>query len=348
MDEDKWEYCQEVEQPASSAKSESTLYRKKVIDGFVDSGENAMVLECGDKRNVYKKTTTTSTRSASTHKGYTSTCVGRASISKRHDMDDKTLPDEMRECAETGRPNSRTWSYMLKKWADRIEREYVRMPDEDHFKVVILGTEPDGAVERLVRNEWDGSRDEHDEFSEAIERYYLRRPSFDDGEPVQFGDRFAGSGASRSGEVDSIKFWDDGNVRVRIGGHHGEYADVGCDDEQFRREPAQVLAADGKPLVVGETVYDVYGESITITEVGNDGRVSFVDESGVTVYVPTCNLTHTRPDTQERIDEDMMFEPNSYCRNLDIDTSGMYYSDVVTAMLSDLLRRQRELDGVES
>lgn len=123
-----------------------------------------------------------------------------------------------------------------------------------------------------------------------------------------------------------------------------------------------VLGADGKPLKVGETVWNIFsgiegiikalnlnGESTAYVEWG-DGRWS----PGV-----LCDrLTHTTPDNQECIDADARKDQFEYwqCRERECDEcpaeiEGMSpkkryeCNDCCSAMALDLLRRQRELDA---
>lgn len=68
---------------------------------------------------------------------------------------------------------------------------------------------------------------------------------------------------------------------------------------------APVLAADGKPLREGETVYVLgFGEPLTVKGFADDGRVlmSFHDENSLG-YKPS-RLTHEQPDSWQRIEDD--------------------------------------------
>ena len=68
---------------------------------------------------------------------------------------------------------------------------------------------------------------------------------------------------------------------------------------------APVIAADGRPLREGETVYVLgFGEPLTVKGFADDGRVlmSFHDENSLG-YKPS-KLTHEQPDTWARIEDD--------------------------------------------
>lgn len=109
-----------------------------------------------------------------------------------------------------------------------------------------------------------------------------------------------------------------------------------------------VLGADGKPIVVGETVYPTYG-----FYAGTSGKVVSVEhQDNVLVELccsterfDGCYLTHTPPETQEMIDDDATMPPAEYCAAYGIDLGDDPDRETATrAMIADLLRRQREYD----
>ena len=141
---------------------------------------------------------------------------------------------------------------------------------------------------------------------------------------------------------------------VRIGFVNGEqWASVVSHDgndllpEELGDCEPEVLGADGLPIKVGETVWYV-GEQLvrgTVEAVG-EGEVMLAGDG---VYAP-LDLTHTQPDTQERIDDDATMYPHEYCKKHGIqagtpDNATFALSDFVEPMALDLLRRQRELDA---
>lgn len=141
---------------------------------------------------------------------------------------------------------------------------------------------------------------------------------------------------------------------VRIGFVNGEqWASVVSHDgndllpEELGDCEPEVLGADGLPIKVGETVWYV-GEPLvrgTVEAVG-EGEVMLAGDG---VYAP-LDLTHTQPDTQERIDDDATMYPHEYCKKHGIqagtpDNELFVLSDFVEPMALDLLRRQRELDA---
>lgn len=128
---------------------------------------------------------------------------------------------------------------------------------------------------------------------------------------------------------------------------HDEGNITWCDPSMLTHE-RPVLGADGKPIVVGETVYPTYG-----FYAGTSGKVVSVehqDNVRVELCCSTerfdgCYLTHTPPETQERIDDDATMPPAEYCAAYGIDLGDDPDRETATrAMIADLLRRQREYD----
>lgn len=131
---------------------------------------------------------------------------------------------------------------------------------------------------------------------------------------------------------------------------HDEGDITWCDPSMLTHE-RPVLGADGKPIVVGETVYELSdGTAWQVTELHrSEPRISVVSvgDNGVTRggWFLASEYTHTPPETQERIDDDATMPPAEYCAVRGIDLGDDPDRATATeAMVRDLLRRQRELD----
>ena len=125
-----------------------------------------------------------------------------------------------------------------------------------------------------------------------------------------------------------------------------------CPDELTHKLP--VLAADGKPLREGETVWGTNGGSYHITSV-HDGEVfarhvggSFGAEvesaGGEGLYrLRAEQLTHERPvaDTWERLEDDATMPAATYCERMGVVDDGGYSPEEL--MSRDLVRRCRAL-----
>ena len=107
---------------------------------------------------------------------------------------------------------------------------------------------------------------------------------------------------------------------------------------------ALVLAADGKPLREGETVWDVdgCGPLIVWRLPDKPGMNVSLKKNGVHWYRLPKKLTHEYPDSWERLEEDVAGAscPDVYCSNHQIDASDASYE---WAMARDIVRRAKKL-----
>lgn len=196
-----------------------------------------------------------------------------------------------------------------------------------------------------------------EDFKSWLDRYYLPRPLFEDGEPVQIGDRYlmmngtpdiASSFAYTKGDADY----------VRINGHRMEL------HERVKRPKQPVLDADGVPIEVGDAVWilkDSEHAKWTVIEPYDryDGiQTVYVESRGIRGHACPENLTHREPDSQERIDGDALKGEYEYwgCNGVECtrcpslvdgkkpkERYGVLWCSEAKTL--DLLRRQRELDG---
>lgn len=150
--------------------------------------------------------------------------------------------------------------------------------------------------------------------ADTIEREYLPRPRFEDGEPVQFGDKFESAGTV--GTVDYIL---KGNVEGCV---IGRKEDSGCvtypNGKRVKRPEPEVLDADGVPIHKGDTVYDIAsGYEMVVMGVHPykcDGeQVEFDgDEGDISRWFSGCHFTHKQPDSLARIEEDVPMSSVDY------------------------------------
>ena len=182
-----------------------------------------------------------------------------------------------------------------------------------------------------------------EDFKSWLDRYYLPRPLFDDGEPVQFDDRFVND-SGRNATLSSLNYTkgDHDYVSANGGKRHKVTSRLKC------LEP-QVLDADGVPIVVGDTVWNVFDDQKR-TVIGFRGGKAHVESGpGIEFFEAGHELTHREPDSQERIDADM---PKTACKYFGAsgkpcDECPIHGSKIGCSneKMRDLLRRQRELDG---
>lgn len=205
-------------------------------------------------------------------------------------------------------------------------------------------------------NGWPDFR-EGEDFGAWLERCALKLPCDKDGEPWSIGDRVMPGNRSES-TVTGYDF--DGNewfLKYRwcgIDSYANEFA-TSC-----KRPAPEALGADGLPIVEGETVYDVETGEAYIVRLPCAGTGKTFFEGGG--YRDPAYLTHTPPDTQERIDADALKSCVKYwdcddfsCGKCPALIDGkkpveFYELDPIhdschEAQKLDLLRRQRELDA---
>ena len=213
---------------------------------------------------------------------------------------------------------------------------------------------------------FDYPRRKNETFDEWIERCFIQRPLDENGEPVQFGDSDidwdepSGHPGTAQWEATAV----DCRGRLLATAFSGIVAVAKTDEHgRVKRLAPEVLGADGKPIVEGETVYpidgDWIGDPLEVSGIDRDGsvRVSLPEGKGWTCYLAKY-LDHTPPDTQARIDADARKYIGEYwgcsgilCRNCPVKVGGekpseRYRTDCCSsAMRLDLLRRQRELDA---
>ena len=122
---------------------------------------------------------------------------------------------------------------------------------------------------------------------------------------------------------------------------------------------APVLAADGRPLREGETVYDIedakgYPHTVASIELGGLGHVNTTCEepTPASVSIHPSRLTHERPDSWDRLMDDATQHPWYYCKRYDIETDAVSpdadLAEVVTPFAQDLVRRAKKLASKEA
>lgn len=210
-----------------------------------------------------------------------------------------------------------------------------------------------------------------EDFKSWLDRYYLPRPLFEDGEPVQFGDRFVNDKGNDS-TLSSLNYTKGAHGYVSANG--GQRHEV---TNRLKRPKPQVLDADGVPIVVGDKVWLLTGKhcetfplygykaGVEYTVSGNesaihkeDGRICITGGDCTCGYPMPEQVTHREPDSQERIDRDAMKGEYEYwgctgseCHNCPALVDGKKPNQRYgilwcgCAMRLDLMRRQRELDG---
>ena len=122
-------------------------------------------------------------------------------------------------------------------------------------------------------------------------------------------------------------------------------------DPKMYTHRAPVLAADGRPLREGETVWGVDGGGpYVVEEPLNKNGLTVLEADGVSRAFSRFpdHLTHERPDSWEQLEDDATVSPEVYCvrRGIDIsdvDSAHIVLDDVTERMARDLVCRARAL-----
>lgn len=205
-----------------------------------------------------------------------------------------------------------------------------------------------GAELWAMANGWPDFRDGED-FGAWLDRCALPRPRFEDGEVV---------GVREYEDIQGYCVYDDGEFFITTPNRSIDYAA----GDRVKRPAPEALGADGLPIKAGETVWDIYGRGpIAVKSISRDSDGNPVVWSESQEFAMPNLLTHTPPDTQERIDEDARKSMIEYwrCSCIECDNcpsvidgkkpnelygTGSSFAGCSAAMMLDLLRRQRELD----
>ncbi len=167
-------------------------------------------------------------------------------------------------------------------------------------------------------------------------------PKFEDGEYVWIGDDVSGM------DVRSFVFTESDVMVTNLTSvpAYGECRKYG---EPFKRPAPKLLDADGVLIKVGDTVYEL--------ETGDEYKVGRVF-NGMTYPVVDCTtnafkpnqLTHTRPESWERLENDATMSAWSYRDKygLAVGVSNDEYFPATVAFALDLVRRAKALAEKET
>lgn len=170
-------------------------------------------------------------------------------------------------------------------------------------------------------------------------------PKFEDGEPVMIGDE-ATNNKNQRFTVKRIEFLH-GKWMLNDSVTDGHYLN-GKSGKRVKRPATKVLDADGVEIKMGDTVWHHSGFAhgvVTSIDAGSlMGTVCYVN-GGVEFRDAAKDLTHTRPDSWERLEEDAGEDPFRYCKTVGkrLDT----FDNAEVFKSADIVRRAKKLAKVE-
>lgn len=280
------------------------------------------------------------------------------------DPKDMTVSEQLRWAAN-GEPyngiDENIWTYptgKIRALAETVTGEWPS--DNEIFSIVAdkIDAELAQARELSLRqgaelwakaNGWPDFR-EGEDFGAWLDRCAYKKPVDDCNEPVQIGDKVIHPTTCETCMVYCINTFDDSICIGFLGSHPA--VDL-RDGDRLKRPAPEALGADGKPIVAGETVWGILSGIEGIVNSLNDDSTAYVewDDGRWSPCIDCCNLTHTPPDTQQKIDEDaekfhcVYFGGYSACGTCPASTGELSKKSCKQQQIFDLLRRQRELDA---
>lgn len=166
-------------------------------------------------------------------------------------------------------------------------------------------------------------------------------PKYEDGSYVRLGDSYIDTDGDEN-EVMAIEFNDRCADLIGVEGCHTGFEPF----ERVKRPAPKVLDADGVEVHLGDTVYESNGQSGIVIAVHPSTRcVDLRQEGCVACAMDAKRLTHTRPDSWERLEEDATMSPWSYCDRygLVVDRSDGEFAPTNETFALDLIRRAKAL-----
>lgn len=182
--------------------------------------------------------------------------------------------------------------------------------------------------------------------ADEIERYYIARPRYEDGEPVQFGDEVE-SESGKPFNVDSMVFDYSCSGVVGLQGEDARGIDrILClsPHQRVKRPAPNVLDADGMHIWVGDYVWFKGGErsvslpsalfkKLTVDAI-TDEWVKVRTESGGVAYPHPKQLTHREHDSLRKLRDDMtMYRADMTEEGSVLDVEIGEWTDRLTALM---------------
>lgn len=162
-------------------------------------------------------------------------------------------------------------------------------------------------------------------------------PRFEDGELVKVGDTVGNDEPFTAREIafEPDRWLIKASSRSAFGCFHGGFG------EPAKRPAPKVLDADGVPIEVGDTVY-CNGEDkpLMVSHIVDSTKVTLVEDNVSYFRANPSRLSHKRPDSWKRIEEDAKLAPRDYLEKRGMNPEK---TERIASMMADLVRRAKAL-----
>lgn len=163
-------------------------------------------------------------------------------------------------------------------------------------------------------------------------------PRFEVGELVKVGDEVEHKGETMrvylaTFDADGWALWcSREGIDGRLSGSYGE---------RVKRPAPKVLAADGAPIEVGDTVYcDGEDEPLRVSHITDSIKVTLINSHASYYTVNPSRLSHERPDSWEQLEKDAKLAPRDYLEKRGMNPEK---TERIASMMADLVRRSKAL-----
>lgn len=176
-------------------------------------------------------------------------------------------------------------------------------------------------------------------------------PKYEDGGYVMPGDVAVANNGAKKGRAFTVLSVRVNTVGVCLTDCDGSYWNYKAGDRRVKRPEPKVLDADGVEIKIGDTVWHEDGTMLRVDGFGGieDGEtivnVHVIRGASPWIAVRSLSLTHTPPDSWERLEDDATMSPWSYCdkHRIAVDSSDGEIATTTEAFAIDLIRRAKAL-----
>ena len=201
------------------------------------------------------------------------------------------------------------------------------------------------------------------DYNEIEQRILDMWPKFEDGTYVQIGDKVVANSGENKGREFIVRnvYFENGHGKLRSSVSDGCYWTWKAADPYVKRPAPKVLDADGVEIHVGETLYgigreqhkyEVINPHYIVAEAGEVFTCLCYDcDDGEECHCRPEMLTHTRPDSWERLEEDAEKGNCEYLGRSQSSCDGCYLNGKSACdeyVRIDLIRRAKALAEKEA